>query len=70
MPKYRVLVTVDCTMSCQVEVEARTPEEAEEEALRLVNDPMSDDGYGWENDDGFASDPYIADPGNCAELAP
>lgn len=65
MPKFNVLITRDCTMSCQVAVLATSVEDAEAMAVAMVEaDPQL--AY-WEADDGWASGPYIADPGNCAE---
>lgn len=66
MPRYNVLITADTTVSTTVDVEADTPEAAEQKALQEAHE------FGWRfdwvRDEGVCSDPYVADPGNSAEL--
>jgi len=67
MPKYNVLLTADATVSTTVDVEADSPEAAEEKALEEARDNPG--AFNWTLDDGNAIEPYCGDPGNCAELA-
>lgn len=57
--KYRVIVTHDCTMSCIVEIEASSKDEANEKALEHAR--VSPD-LDWEHDDGNEIRPYLGDP--------
>lgn len=61
--KYGVLVTRDATASTEVFVEADSPEQAEELALR---EAIKGNVSSWELDEGALGEIYICDPGNCA----
>lgn len=62
MPKFKVLITSDCTCSTEVDVEADDAEAAKIEALsEATNHP---DRFNWSTDD-TTLDPYIADPETC-----
>jgi hypothetical protein len=67
MKKYNVLVTADATVSTTIEVEAPNSLVAERLALGLAREHA--DNYKWELDDGNHIEPYLCDPGNCAEEA-
>lgn len=67
MPKYNVLVTADATCSTYVDVKARSKREAERKALEEAR--SNPGAFEWTLDDGNNIDPYLCDPGNCAEEA-
>jgi hypothetical protein len=67
MAKYNVLITSPATCSTTVDVEAESPLEAEKKALEEARENPS--LFEWTIDDGNTVDPYVCDPGNCAELA-
>lgn len=62
--KYDVLVTREVTESCTVRVEAGSVREAERLAVPMANNGPTIE---WSVDDGSQQDPYICDPGECAE---
>lgn len=63
--KYNVVLTADATVSTTVDVDAESPEEAETKALEeAANNPGA---FNWILDEGNAIEPYLSDPGNCAE---
>ena len=62
MPKYEVLVTCDATAHTIVTVEAKSVKEAEKLAIKDIYE----NGAEWTLDDNERN-PYICDPGNCAE---
>lgn len=65
MPKYNVVITADSTVSTVVDVEADSPQEAEQLALEEAS--MNPGEFDWVKDDTFF-DPYLADePGKNAE---
>lgn len=68
MPKFRVLVTSNATVSTYVDVHAKDADAAEDDALGMAR---SQPGlFNWTVDEGNFLDPYLADPGNCAEEIP
>jgi hypothetical protein len=62
--KYRVLVTAEASVHTYVDVEAVNATIAE--ALALTDASANQLAYEWVLDDN-QFEPYIADPGNCAE---
>lgn len=59
---YDVLVTTDCTKSATIRVEAASVDDAERLAVEIARRGDAP----WEDDDNDYN-PYIADPGSCAE---
>ena len=59
MAQYTVIVTRDVTESTCIQVEARTPDEAEDAALEALNAGE----YTWETDEGSwnSGSPYVTD---------
>ncbi len=63
--RYMVLVTADATVSTYVDVEANNPREAE--TLALTEATYNPSAFNWTVDDGNPVEPYLCDPGHCAE---
>ena len=58
--KYEVLLTRDATESCCVEVDAESPEDAEEKAMAMAG-RYGEKLYNWELDEGNCHDVYVSD---------
>ena len=62
---FNVTITADTTVSTCFPVEAETAAEAEAKALAETTDNPS--MFEWTQDEGNPLEPYLPDPGNCAE---
>jgi hypothetical protein len=62
MPKYAFTLTRDVTESVRVEINAKSIEDAHEQAL--MNPPKA----GWEMDDNTPQDPYLPDKEDYEEI--
>lgn len=66
MPRFSVLLTRDATESTTVEVEADTPEQAEEKALQQVG-RYGENNTTWTLDEGNSHEVYCPDPANSVQ---